>query len=257
MSDKDYSTMVVLDDNAREVVLNNLNKMGFAVSTMHDFVKTGTLPVGTKEDILSLLESHMSDISKKVEYDGESKAKLEQRHTEIRSKNLEIRGLNDKLANAAPLDLIPEKLRLLCDTLYNWWNHNGFGHSSEMKFTRNGWLEVEFCFSLHKFGLDYSDTPNSDRKTYEELVQHFIDQGFMLINGEGRDSYEVVNCDSNRDKIIQLLKTAIPSIDIDKWEIWERNRLDAPIIWHMKAYIKDLKDIDALIAKDIDDKIGV
>lgn len=231
------------DDKA--VLLKALKDIHHANSQLYGWVERDELTEDMSKVLPSLIESNFSDVAKVVNYESHLLAEEEKRHEKIRSANIKIRELEEKLGSDKPIDGLKEQLSHLSETVRSWWRTEGFHHVSDDCFYPYGGLQVGFHFMLDHY-RSYSDTPETDKRNKNEHIQLLRDKGFEFADfGEDRsEKLSLIDNPHNRSLLTAMLRERFPSIQIRKWENRSRhNDPDVFLIWNIDASIVDLGDI--------------
>lgn len=170
---------IILNPDQKAVALKILKDMFFAVKQLHDWISGDELTQEMAGILLNLIEGHFSDISKQLNYESVLTKDKEERHQQIREANTRIRKLEKQLGESKPMDGLKEQLQFLASTVSNWWNKYGFHHVSEESFTEYGHYTAKFCFMLDHIST-FSDTPVTDKRTWQERIQELTAEGWAL-----------------------------------------------------------------------------
>lgn len=240
---KSATEYVVLNKDQKAVTLEGLKKLSQVASHMHKLVQNDTLSEDMKGKLLSLAEFHLTDVAKEVNYEANLAKEREKFYAEIREKHKQIEELEEKLANANPIDGLQEQLKTLSGKVEDWWRELGFTFISDMDFSsRGGGLQITFAFSLESYSRMFSKTPISDKEKEEDKIQSLRDKGFTIIN----DGSELclAATDNNQALLISLLQERFPSIQIQGMETAMGIRDTTKMhMRYVKAYIQDVRDI--------------
>lgn len=155
------------------------------------------------------------------------------------------------MAEHKPNALLPQQLR---DTMrdlnarvHAWWKSDGLGHTSDMRLTNTGGLEVEFSCSLYlafeeRVYDEDSSLPEVERRG--RVRQHFEAKGFVLLDDNNQD-VAVRDCDASCNALRRLLAATLPSSAIMSIET-RATRSSVFVLQSVKILVRDLADVFAL-----------
>ncbi|MBY9079536.1 hypothetical protein KIH86_03820 [Paenibacillus sp. HN-1] len=233
---------VVLNPDQKAVALKTMKDMLFAVKQLHDWISEDGLTEEMAGILPSLIESHFVDIAKQLNYESVLTKEKEERHQQIREANTRIRELEKQLGESKPIGGLKEQLRFLASTVSDWWNKYGFHHVSEESFTEYGHYTAKFCFMLDHISM-FSDTPETDKRTWRERIQELIAEGWDIIFTDGKRSPQLVDNDNNRSRLVNLIQSRFPSAKIIRTRNWRTDDEKVFIYRDIEVYIYDLRDI--------------
>lgn len=244
MSDK---KIISLDKDAKEVCLSAIKDISSQLSFMYDLIKTNKLDEEMRDTLSNLFEYRMRDISKKTGYDGLSTKVVEEKHKAIREANLKIRELEKQIGSEDLTDKIQPQIKYLSELISKWWDIEGFNYIREMNFGRYGVLEVELGFSFNDFSSRYSDKPVTKKEQHKTWIEEVKERGFAVAHKKG-DGYMLVDCESNRQLLISMIKNKFPSAKITKIENYRILGSDEMLfqIRGLTLIIKDIREIKNL-----------
>ncbi|KQN96917.1 hypothetical protein [Paenibacillus sp. Leaf72] len=250
--------MLQFNEDQKAVLLKDTKALFFAAQQLHEWVKENKLSDNMAKTLPSLIESHFVSIGKALDYDSHLMKEHEERYVEIRRVNQQVRDLENQLASSKPIDGVQQQLRVLRDTIYNWWTEKGFAHVSEITFSGWGSAIVEFSLSLDaSSNALLNDKPVSEKKRKLNKIQDLIDLGFELEKEkESGSSWNVLDTPNNRQILTNMIIGRFPSVSISKMESWAKGgskNNDTWTIWRMVASIHDLRDIPLLVDLNMND----
>ncbi|KXY15195.1 hypothetical protein [Bacillus cereus] len=233
--------LVVLDADQKAVALKGLKDLFFAAQQMHEWLSKDNLTEEMKGILISLSESHISDVAKATNYDSNLAKERAERHADIRNANIRIRELEQQMAEMKPIDGLKEQLAGLTRKVDEWWDELGFNYISEMSFSKWGGLDIKFGFQLGRLSRSFSSTPVSDKEEDEDKIQQLRNKGFIFTE-EDREAHLADN-DINKQLLVQILEERFPSIQITGMETWSGRRNREAHIRYVTAYIGELHEI--------------
>lgn len=238
----DEST-VVLDADNQAVVQTEIKKVLHGLSYFAQMAAKGELTRDFGKSILSIAEHTIALMTKITGIETNSAAEQERRYAAIRTANMRIHELEIQMGQAAGTEHVQQGLKDFGNRLNSWWDLEGFGHITEIRFTQYGSCEVEFSCSL--FGttrLIDSPTPISDKEREALWKASLKERGFVL-STEDRDS--LVDCDATRAVLAELFAARLPSSRISEFNN-HGNRAGLMKLRSVKVFIHDLADIRTL-----------
>lgn len=238
--DEEY---IKFNEDEKEVCLKELKDLYNSTGTLFEYIKKDTLTEEMKEILFSLMEFHISNVSKSLNLESESAKKIEERHREIREANMKIYRLEQQIGNTYSVENIKQQLKYINNIISEWWDLEGFHHISDACFTPYGIYKAEFCIMLEYMSGIFSKKPVTERNKHKAWIEYLNEQGYIVhCDKNGREPY-LVDCKENRHKITQLIKKAFPTAVISKWDNWYENDNDEYQIRHFDVYIYNLNEI--------------
>ncbi|ANC20973.1 hypothetical protein WR52_20120 [Bacillus cereus] len=233
--------LVVLNADQKAVALKGLKDLFFAAQQMHEWLSKDNLTEEMKGILISLSESHISDVAKATNYESNLAKERADRHADIRNANMRIHELEQQMAEMKPIDGLKEQLAGLTRKVDEWWDELGFNYISEMSFSKWGGLDIKFGFQLDRLSRLLSSTPVSDKEEDEDKIQQLRNKGFIFTE-EDREVHLADN-DINKQLLVQLLEERFPSIQITGMETWSGRRSREAHIRYVTAYLGELHEI--------------
>lgn len=214
-----------------------INDISFAAKSLIDM--EGDVDVDFKNTIGSLVETYAKDATDALDISGLLKKESDDRHGQIRSLNEENRELRKQLGMKVSNEDVRERIKLFKESIRRWWNIEGMGHVSEIKFSEYGACEIKLSGNVTD---SYYGKSEGTYKTEEQRLGEFKQAGFIFSEGGRRDN-ALLSTDNN----IQLLKALIadkyPSASIWSIETYFWNGSSAPVMRDINIRIDDLNDI--------------
>lgn len=234
------------------VVTRELKEDLFATKHLLETIASGEpvdLPLAYS--ILYVKEARVAQVSKALGIELDSNDAREKRYAEIRAANERVRELEAQLGATGTPEQTTAKLKHLSDKVSWWWDVKGFGHVSKLHFGSWGYTELDL--SCHLFGTrvlsSMSDTPVSDKSSYEQWVDGLRERGFELIE-DAQESREAMlaDTDHNRALLRDVIKEAFPSGKLLSTEN-RMTRKGLAYLIGVKVFINELADLEALPEK--------
>lgn len=229
----DDPTPVVDVDGKKAKKLSDIyDKLKLNLGFCYEQLQKGELKVGMMETHLSLTEHLVMDFLKEMGYEGVLKKESDERHARIREVNMQNRELRKQLGQKVSNEDFRERAKNISESIKEWWNIYGFGHTSEFTFTGYGFVRVVFSGSTTRAYYGGKD------ETKEDKIKYLKSLGFECLEGE--DAIEIN--DKNLDLITKLIKDKYPSAVISKISICPSKRMKRTYE-DIEVYIYDLNDI--------------
>ena len=237
-------TYIVLNPDDKEFVLKQLTKTYSALSVLYDVVKEDRAKRDLIDNVLGVSEYQLADLSKRLDYEGTLNKQIKERHAAIKAANVRIRELEKQLGSNRPLDGLEQQIKYLHDIVAEFWQSQGFGrYIKGFSVGPYGVLKLKLTFSIGKVGSSFSDTPVSDRKTHHEQIESLQNQGFELLMENNQD-HEMKNSDTNKEKLINIIKTRFPSAIISRINAHSMGLNQDMYIRMIEVHIRNLTDLE-------------
>lgn len=240
--------IVKLDADSKEVCLKALKDINDQLGFMYQLIKEDKLNEEMRDTLSNLFEHSMADIAKKTGYDSLSAKVLEEKHKAVREANTKIHELERKLGSEDLTDKIKEQIKYLTDLVDKWWDIEGFNFIREMYFRKYGSVEIELGFSFMDFSTRYSDKPITAKEKHKSWIEEVQERGFKIESRKG-DGAMLVDCENNRQMLIDMIKNRFPSVKILQFENYNVSRKNDNELFQirgLKILIRDLRDIKNL-----------
>lgn len=241
----DDETRVALDADAKEYTLKQLVEVYSGLSFLYNQVKEDQVERNLIDSVMGLSEHYLAKIGEKLGYHGTLKKEVEERHAAIRAANLRIQELERMLGSSKPLDGLREQIKHLGEVVENFWQEQGFGsYISKFDIGKYGVIKMELTFSLDRGGtLIKDENPVSSREAHRQRIESLKEHGFELVKQEDRH-FEMKDTDSNKTKLIEIIKTRFPSAMVTRFDIHSMGRnQDVYYISRIEVYIRDIMDL--------------
>lgn|GEM_PF-1668084 len=234
---------VALTPDQKAVAIKVAKNLVHGASYIYEMVETDTLTVEMRDNMCSLLDHYTKEICEPLGYASAAAQRIEEKHSEIRKLNGKIHELERQLGEAAPIDTVPKLLQNLKDVVDEWWKKAGMGYIFDFQYNPYGSVNLKFSFSFDHI-LSMSSTPVSDKKTKVDKRNDIEKQGYIFVVDERE--YRLMDCDTNRILLQNLLTERFPSITIYYWENRHVHKCSEFALWGIKAVIRDIKDLMAV-----------
>lgn len=237
---------LTLSADQQAVAAKKIRDINGAIGTILSLLKEEK-PVDAElaTNCVKVAEFNLADLCKALGVETFSAAEREKRYADLRAANIKIRDLEAQLGATLSPQATQHAIKNTADRLNMWWQTEGFGYVHELGFGAYGVCHGEFSCSLRgsSFLFD-SDTPVTDRKTKAEWLASLRERGFKLAQ-DGRD-WVLVDCDSNRQALLDLVSTRIPSAKVFRFANFSRDNEKGFALRHAEIYIYELAEIMAL-----------
>jgi hypothetical protein len=238
---------ILLDEESNASLSKALKDINMSSSHIQNLINSGNLDQKTSATMVTFLENQFLTIAKLLDYDSHLIKEATSRYVDIKKANEKIRELKEKIGSDKPKDGLQEQLKYLHNVVNEWWNEEGFNHTSEAKFYPNGGLQLEFCFMLeHRRGKRENGVFLTEKRNKKEHIQYLKDKGFEFHENstDSSEQLHLIDKQSNRNLLAKMLRDRFPSIEIQSWN----NKVsysdgDIYTIWNVDASIYNLSDI--------------
>lgn len=235
-----------LSEDQQAVARRHLQDALLSCQTLMEAVsRTGQVPE-VAASALAVAEFRLADVARLFGVETDGVAKQEERYAALRRANGRVRELEELLGQGASAQQTAAALKTLAKRLNQWWDQEGFGHISEMRFTDGGHLDVTFsCHLFGAFRLLDSPTPVSDKQRRAQWLQSLSERGYDVVDDEGSRDMELLDTDASRAVLLQLFAKHLPSSRVIAFTN-HSNRKGAFTMRDVRLYIYDLEDVAAL-----------
>lgn len=188
-----------------EKLTEKQKKINERISLLLYMLKEGRLNEGTKEALLELFHKNAIDILNELGYEDSLNKKYNEYIQEIRSLNQENRELRKQLGMKVSNENARERLKLICESFYEWWHNEGTGNIESITFNEYG-MTATLRGYIHPF--------RHVRKT-EEQVSMLKQKGFD-VSSLVRYGQHLTASEKNFNMLKELFENAFPHSNIDK-----------------------------------------
>jgi hypothetical protein len=236
------TSTVVLDADQKAVVVKEISEIIGGLSYVAQLVEKDSLQFSLGQNVLRIAEDGLANLSKVTKIDTDGLAEREQRYGMLRAANARIRVLEQQMGEAVGAVHIQMGIQEFGKKLDSWWDLEGFGHISDMNFTKHGHCEVMFsCMLFGTFSLTGSQKPVSDKGRFALWRESLQERGFVL-KDDPREKDSVVDCDASRQTLCKLFADRLPSSQVI--EINNHGNRDGVFTMRdVKVFIRNLEDI--------------
>lgn len=168
-------------------------------------LKEGSLNEGTKEALLELFHKNAIDILNELGYEDSLNKKYNEYIQEIRSLNHENRELRKQLGMKVSNEDARERLKLICESFYEWWHNEGTGNIESITFNEYG-MTATLRGYIH---------PSRHVRKTEEQVSMLKQKGFD-VSSLVRYGQHLTASEKNFNMLKELFENAFPHSNIDK-----------------------------------------
>lgn len=168
-------------------------------------LQKGELNEGTKESSAELFEQNSIEILNNLGYEGDINKKYNEYIQEIRSLNHENLELRKQLGMKVSNEDARERLKLICESFYEWWHNEGTGNIESITFNEYG-MTATLRGYIHPF--------RHVRKA-EEQVSMLKHKGFD-VSSLVRYGQHLTASEKNFNMLKELFENSFPHSNIDK-----------------------------------------
>ncbi len=243
-----------LDADSRAVVLREIQEDISMLAFLGDAVKANSpVALDLAANVLYLKESRLATLAELFGLELDSVKAREARYAELRAANTKIRDLKKELGASGSPKQTSSHLSLLGDKLNLWWDVYGFGHISELTFTRYGGAQAQFsCMLFGRRPLISRRRPVSDKAQTEQWLAGLAVRGFELYQEPGERDLSLKDSDTNRRLLAELFKAHFPAALITA----TTNHYDRSGVATLKdvhVFFPGLEELDALPSEEPDE----
>lgn len=188
-----------------EKLTEKQKKINERISLLLYMLKEGSLNEGTKEALLELFHKNAIDILNELGYEDSLNKKYNEYIQEIRSLNHENRELRKQLGMKVSNEDARERLKLICESFYEWWHNEGTGNIESITFNEYG-MTATLRGYIHPF--------RHVRKA-EEQVSMLKHKGFD-VSSLVRYGQHLTASEKNFNMLKELFENSFPHSNIDK-----------------------------------------
>jgi len=227
----EYSVRNVVDApvelNADKIAVMNksISEIYGALRFVSDLIKSNSLTTERAYNAISVAENELERIGKQVNIETHKAAQEESRCRNMRALNEKIREMEADLAKACPNDIIPPKLAALkkgfcIKVAETGVCHERFGESTfEANYADYVSLNCQLRFGVHEFNTRYSDTPESDKISFEEEVKILEKEYDLSPHERGENDRWFLDTDKNKDAFLNKMRLVYPSFEVLEWTV--------------------------------------
>ncbi|KWT95515.1 hypothetical protein APY03_2392 [Variovorax sp. WDL1] len=238
--------MVVLNADQKAVFKRTLTEVVSGLNHLHQMAAGDQLSRDHGRNVLYVAESSLAEVGKLTGIETDAAAVREERYAALRAANQRVLQLERRLGEQVTAENVEAAVKRLGDRIDRWWDIYGFGHISDMSFSKYGSVHLKLSGSL--FGttsLTFSATPVSDKVTRATWLASLVERGFVLETSEGSGHEGLVDCEASRNALIELIESHFPSARVTGFES-HRNRAGATVLRTIDVHIAKLVDIENL-----------
>lgn len=245
--------IINLNEDDKAVMLKTITNLISSSKCLYDLVSDNSLDEEMRDTLVGLSLDYSKDLGKLSNYIQENSRDEELRKQIIQSLQNEIIELKNQINANNIVDKIKPNLQNLSDILEKWWNVEGFNYIRSISYRQTGVADVYFSFSFSEFGSMYSKKPITIKNAFNEWLRNIQLEGFELVKVKNC-GIQILDNENNRNLLIKLLKSRLPSCQIIKWDNYNYGDKgnDIFIIKEVNVLIYNLNDI--LKLKDINSK---
>jgi len=237
---------VTLNADEQAVVSKAIRDIEMAARFLRESVKTGTAQKDPLYSALSVIESQLACLCKKTGIEIDSASEREARYAEIRKANLRIRELEQQRGAQVDPQAIGLGLKHLSDRLDSWWDEHGFCYIHDVSFSKWGGLEATLALNPRARMHSFSETPVTDRLTYDQWLDNLQAQGYSINREDGRGDESLEDTPRARELLLALISEHLPSARISAVNTTMARKSQTFLLRDIKLYVHDLRDIARL-----------
>lgn len=193
------------DGTLYEKLTEKQKKINERIYSLLYMLKEGSLNEGTKAALLELFHKNAIDILNELGYEDSLNKKYNEYIQEIRSLNHENRELRKQLGMKVSNEDARERLKLICESFYEWWHNEGTGNIESITFNEYG-MTATLRGYIH---------PSRHVRKTEEQVSMLKQKGFD-VSSLVRYGQHLTASEKNFNMLKELFENAFPHSNIDK-----------------------------------------
>ncbi|WP_437224953.1 hypothetical protein SH661x_001928 [Planctomicrobium sp. SH661] len=188
-----------------------------AVAFVAEMAKKGSLTVSIRANGLGVAFAALDRVAAAVGFESDREADHKSTQKVLRAANERIRELEKQLAGSVTGEALAQAVKKAVDSIYPTWKKAGFNYASDISAGPRYLSAKLHCDALHGI-YSYSDTPDSDEKSADELRANLEGAG-IVFSGEGRRSEDrhALDTDANKAAIIAVIRGIWPEARITNW----------------------------------------
>lgn len=239
----------------KAVVRRELESAFGSMATLLDWLESDKLTTDMRESLPNLIDMALNQVKTTIGHTGEESEQVKEMSESIGAMyQRQIDNLQAALREQGSIGSLAANTKMLFGKIDKWWDIEGFNYSSEKSVAESGVICIKLGFMLNSFASRYSTTPISDKENLKTKTQYLRDQGFEFTPSLRGYDLDLLDNDTNRKLLDQLIKTAFPSAKI--WSVENRLRRsqteddECLIIRSLDVTIQDIADVENLVIED-------
>lgn len=248
-------TNLTYTPDQKAVVRRELESAYGSMATLLDWVEKDKLTEDMRESLPGLVDLSMKQVKTTIGHTGEESERVKEMTESIGAMyKRQINDLQTALREQGSIGSLAANTKMLFQKIDKWWDIEGFNYSSEKSVAESGVIQIKLGFMLNSFTSRYSATPVSDNENLKTKTQYLRDQGFEFTPSLRGYDLDLLDSDTNRKLLEELIKKAFPSAKI--WSIENRLRRshndedECHIIRSLDVTIQDIADVENLVIED-------
>ncbi|WP_018607167.1 hypothetical protein [Uliginosibacterium gangwonense] len=231
-----------LNEDQQELAQRAIRDLRFGVSALSKGIKESEgLDSQLAFNVLRCCDHNLSALGEVLGIPTQTGQEIEERYARLREANERIHYLEGQLGTSQAPAATQASLKHMCEQIRAWWELEGFGHVSSIRFGDDG-CEVDFCCSLFGYSSSFSKTPASDRQQRKLWRESLVERGFVL-TGVDRDA-SPIDSDHNREILSLLFVSRLPSSVIMSFENQCSDKKS--LMRGVKVFIRSIEEIHSL-----------
>lgn len=227
-------TILEMTKEEKENHKKNFNELFCLLTYSNNLIENDEITVGFKEVQLSLLETYTTKILKDFNYDSMLEKEKIERHSKIKSLNIENRELRKQLGEKATAEDVRESLKNIENKFRYFWKQKGFGYCKDFIFGSYG-LKVTISTSM------LSQMVDGTKEEIEQRKNELGNYGFFLVN-DGESDYNALGfSQKNIDTLNYFLSSYFS--DFSFYEIDCQSRRTQVYIREIVLFIRNFDDL--------------
>lgn len=242
---EDEARIINLNADQKAVALRAIVEAGSALRHAGELLSKGKTPYRDLYNPLYVAEGQLADLCKAagVELDGANQR--EERFSMVRAANARVHELERLLGAGVTAESVKAGLAEYERKVRAWWESKGLGYISEIHFAGHG-VKLTLSCLLRSVWHSLSDTPVTDKLTYEQLLVSLEQQGFEIVRDDGRGDEVLADTPKARENLTRLIAQHLPSARILNLRSMVSRKSRTWTLREIEVFVSDLEDFARL-----------
>ena len=219
------SLPILISEDTRIASMQSIKEIRDALSFLFENLQSGKCETSTKANTLSVAKSEMKRLNKMLDGDSDDEEYKNITLDMLQKSYKEIAEL--RVAMNEKADLVPfvGKLHEMKDSIYHWWQNQGFSYAkmSVEPWRDKTYFKVDFTARIASHIDLHSDTPVTDQeKIAVKLAIMKKELDILLVDEE----VFVLDNEKNRDWIRNKIQDKFKGSYVTNWESYSIRRND-------------------------------
>ncbi len=242
---EDEAKIINLNADQKAVALRAIVEAGSALRYAGELLSKGKTPYRDLYNPLYVAEGQLVDLCKAagVELDGVNQR--EERFSMVRAANARVHELERLLGAGVTAQAVKAGLTEYERKVRAWWETKGLGYVSKIHFAGHG-AELTLSCLLRSVWHSLSDTPVTDKLTYDQWLAKLEAQGYELVRDDGRGDEVLADTPKARENLTHLITQHLPSARILNLRSMVSRKQRVFTLREIEVFVDDLEDFSRL-----------